>query len=169
MLSLRFGSVPGVFVTFSSPPTAVTWLTRTSANTECGQRQCQTCTPFISLRLVRLHRSLRPTPFRYPSRSPCPGPRLILLTFWPARSFDQGPDLCGRCAAQAAWGHQLGFSRIDPPCGVWEPLVDTFPVDKPGGWRSYSPRRGSVSGPAAALGEESDNGAGAWHQKSLVG
>ena len=65
-----------------------------------------------------------------------------------ARSFDthkrhyQGLGLCGRCAAQAAWGHKLGFSRIDPPCDDCQPLVDTFPVDKPGKWRSNSPRRG---------------------------
>lgn len=70
-------------------------------------------------------------------------------TLWQARSFDtnkrhyQGLGLCGPCAAQAAWGHQLGFSRIDPPCGVCQPLVDTFPVDKPGMWRSHSPRRGA--------------------------
>lgn len=68
-------------------------------------------------------------------------------TFRQARYFDankrhyQGLGLCGACAAQAAWGHQLGFSRIEPPCPECQPLVATFPVDKPGKWRSNSPRR----------------------------
>jgi hypothetical protein len=36
--------------------------------------------------------------------------------------------VCGRCAAQAAWGHALGFAQIDyPPCEACQPLVDTFP------------------------------------------
>lgn len=70
-------------------------------------------------------------------------------TYRQARSFDtnkrhyEALGLCGRCAAQAAWGHQLGFSRIKPPCGGCWPLVDTIPVDKTGKWRSKSPRRGA--------------------------
>ena len=51
--------------------------------------------------------------------------------------------LCYPCAAQAAWGHQLGFSRINPPCLECQSLVDTFPVARPGRWRSNSPRRGA--------------------------
>jgi len=52
--------------------------------------------------------------------------------------------LCRACAAQAAWGHQLGFSRVvHQPCHECQPIVDTFPVARPGRWRSYSPRRGA--------------------------
>jgi hypothetical protein len=36
--------------------------------------------------------------------------------------------LCHRCASQAAWGHQNGFSLIRPPCDACQPIVDTFPV-----------------------------------------
>lgn len=66
-----------------------------------------------------------------------------------ARTFDATKrhymqlGLCGRCAAQAAWGHQLGFSESKPPCHGCQSIVDTFPVDKPGKWRSNSPRRGA--------------------------
>lgn len=63
--------------------------------------------------------------------------------------------LCSRCAPQAAYGHQLGFSRAQPPCKKCQPIVDTFPVAKPNQWRSNSPRRGakfsdSICPPAGA-------------------
>lgn len=56
--------------------------------------------------------------------------------------------LCHACAAQAAWGHQLGFgyvvnrpwgdsARIKAPCRVCAPIVATFPVARPNGWRSF--------------------------------
>ncbi|SKB44229.1 hypothetical protein SAMN05660473_00722 [Arthrobacter sp. 49Tsu3.1M3] len=70
-------------------------------------------------------------------------------TLWQARTFKtmkrhyERLGLCRVCAAQAAWGHQLGFSRINPPCHDCQPIIDTFPVDKPGLWRSRSPRRGA--------------------------
>ncbi|BCW72415.1 hypothetical protein NicSoilB8_34590 [Arthrobacter sp. NicSoilB8] len=51
--------------------------------------------------------------------------------------------LCRVCAAQASFGHQRGFSQINPPCHECQPKVDDFPTDKPGLWRSYSPRRGA--------------------------
>jgi hypothetical protein len=66
-----------------------------------------------------------------------------------ARTFDstklryQRLGLCRFCAAQASWGHQLGFSRSNPPCDECQPLVDTFPVAKPERWKSTSPRRGA--------------------------
>ncbi|NYD78436.1 hypothetical protein SAMN05216555_10988 [Arthrobacter cupressi] len=65
-----------------------------------------------------------------------------------ARTFDrikrhyEGLGLCGPCAAQAAWGHQIGFSQSKAPCEDCQPIVDGFPVAKPNGWRSNSPRRG---------------------------
>lgn len=34
--------------------------------------------------------------------------------------------LCNACAGQAAYGHQLGFHRIQPPCG--EDAGKTLPV-----------------------------------------
>jgi hypothetical protein len=51
--------------------------------------------------------------------------------------------LCYACAAQAAWGHQLGFSLSKPPCPACQPVVNTFPVRRPNQWRSYSPRHGA--------------------------
>jgi hypothetical protein len=52
--------------------------------------------------------------------------------------------LCRICAAQAAWGHQLGFSRVTKqPCRECQPFVDRFPRARPGKWRSYSPRSGA--------------------------
>lgn len=44
--------------------------------------------------------------------------------------------LCYRCASQAAWGHQLGFSVVHPPCEGCQPLVATFPEEKSNGWRT---------------------------------
>lgn len=43
--------------------------------------------------------------------------------------------LCYACAAQAAYGHQLGFSRINPPCAVCVPIIAAFPVRAVGPWR----------------------------------
>lgn len=66
-----------------------------------------------------------------------------------ARTFDatkrhyERLGLCRTCAAQAGWGHQLGFSRINQPCKRCQALVDTFPVARSGRWRSNSPRRGA--------------------------
>lgn len=50
--------------------------------------------------------------------------------------------LCHRCAAQAAWGHQCGFSVIEPPCAWCLPLVLDLPVNASGDWRKL--RRGRV-------------------------
>ena len=44
--------------------------------------------------------------------------------------------LCHACAAQAAYGHQLGFSHVRPPCGACQPLVDAFDVPAVNGWRT---------------------------------
>jgi hypothetical protein len=51
--------------------------------------------------------------------------------------------LCLRCAAKAAWGHQQGFTKVNPPCFACLPVVLSFPVNEPGEWRSDSPRRGA--------------------------
>lgn len=67
-----------------------------------------------------------------------------------ARAFDamkrhyERLGLCRVCAAQASWGHQLGFSRLaKQPCHECQAIIDTFPVARPGRWRSSSPRRGA--------------------------
>lgn len=51
--------------------------------------------------------------------------------------------LCRPCAAQAAWGHQVGFSQSKPPCRKCQPFVDSFPTKRANGWRSLSQRRGA--------------------------
>lgn len=38
-----------------------------------------------------------------------------------------GAGLCDKCAAQAAWGHQIGFSRINAPCADCAAVVGAFP------------------------------------------
>lgn len=50
--------------------------------------------------------------------------------------------LDSRCAAQAAYGSQDGFAEVRPPCENCLPIVDTFPTEEPGPWRSYSRRHG---------------------------
>ena len=45
--------------------------------------------------------------------------------------------LCHRCAAQAAWGHQIGFSRLEhAPCQTCAAVVAAMPKQQPNGWRS---------------------------------
>jgi hypothetical protein len=46
-----------------------------------------------------------------------------------------GLGLCHVCSAQAAYGHQLGFSRIHPPCEKCAPIVEGFPFPAVGPWR----------------------------------
>ena len=36
--------------------------------------------------------------------------------------------LCPRCASQAAWGHQNGFSTLHEPCIDCKPLVALLPI-----------------------------------------
>lgn len=66
-----------------------------------------------------------------------------------AQTFDYNKNhyvklgLCSPCAAQAAWGHQLGFSKSKPPCQECRPLVACFPVKEASNWRSLSPRHGA--------------------------
>jgi hypothetical protein len=45
--------------------------------------------------------------------------------------------LCDACAAQAAWGHALGFQNINDPCAECQPLVNALPDAGPRGskWR----------------------------------
>lgn len=45
--------------------------------------------------------------------------------------------LCSPCAAQAAWGHAVGFQKIHDPCIVCQPIVTNFSHPGPRGskWR----------------------------------
>ncbi len=46
--------------------------------------------------------------------------------------------LCHVCAAQAAYGHQVGFTRINQPCPDCAGVVVGFPDGAANGWRSQS-------------------------------
>ena len=60
--------------------------------------------------------------------------------------------LCPTCAAQIAWGTQLGFARTTrEPCQTCTPLVALLPVAKPGGWRTVVGRAANWA-PWAACG-----------------
>jgi hypothetical protein len=50
--------------------------------------------------------------------------------------------LCNGCAGQAAYGHQMGFAAVHPPCPACEKVIAAFPIEKPNGWRT---RGGKVS------------------------
>lgn len=45
--------------------------------------------------------------------------------------------LCEPCAAKAAWGHAIGFQKIEDPCVSCQPIVNAFPDEGPRGskWR----------------------------------
>lgn len=45
--------------------------------------------------------------------------------------------LCYTCASQAAYGHQLGFSRIWPSCTECFLIVQNFPIEAGNGWRHW--------------------------------
>src|SRR5699024_126212 len=61
--------------------------------------------------------------------------------------------LCTPCASQAAWGAQIGYSRVRPPCEECAAAVAEFPgAEHVNGWRSWPertvhhrPRRDSVA------------------------
>lgn len=55
--------------------------------------------------------------------------------------------LCVRCAAQAAYGHQHGFSTVRRPCTACRSVVERFPVGKPNGWRALPSETGFASRP----------------------
>lgn len=46
--------------------------------------------------------------------------------------------LCHVCAAQAAFGHQVGFTRINQPCPDCATVVAGLPDKAANGWRSQS-------------------------------
>lgn len=73
-------------------------------------------------------------------------------TFGTVKGHYLNLGLCGPCAAQAAFGHQIGFSRSNPPCEGCLPTISSFPVKEPGPWRSSSPRRGAEFSLTASIG-----------------
>lgn len=63
--------------------------------------------------------------------------------------------LCEGCAAQAAWGHQCGFTAIRPPCGACLKVIAAFPIEKPNGWRTRGGTATRTRTDNRALAEES--------------
>lgn len=72
--------------------------------------------------------------------------------------------LCYVCAAQAAYGHQLGFARVNPPCVVCVGVVAGFPDGAANGWRSHSIRKAALG----AYGTPTERAAYSLAQKSYV-
>lgn len=70
---------------------------------------------------------------------------------WTRRNSQYAEALgCYRCAAQLAWGHQVGFGRLEhQPCDDCAPLVAAFPQPTGGAWRALP--RGVRSLPPARL------------------
>lgn len=64
--------------------------------------------------------------------------------------------LCHSCAAQAAYGHQLGWSKVNQPCTVCRPIVAAFPQPQVNDWRS-KPRDASKTLPAPVEDDLADN------------
>ena len=61
--------------------------------------------------------------------------------------------LCHICAAQAAFGHSIGFSHSHPPCAVCAPIVAAFPHPATAPWRKLlkaADERRSVAAKAKA-------------------
>ena len=56
------------------------------------------------------------------------------------RYFDAG--LCHHCAAQAAYGHAQGWSRVETPCPICVPVMALLPIRKVRGWRALRPDGG---------------------------
>lgn len=46
--------------------------------------------------------------------------------------------LCPRCSSQGAWGHQLGFSNVKPPCNPCAAIVAEFPTPSANGWHQLT-------------------------------
>ncbi len=68
-----------------------------------------------------------------------------------ARSFESVKNnalafgLCLHCSSRLAWGHQNGFSQLEPPCEEDSSLVETLPAKKQNGWSTVAGRASSSS------------------------
>jgi hypothetical protein len=80
--------------------------------------------------------------------------------------------LCHACAAQAAYGHQLGFGLhehargnhvtlegVHPPCAVCAPIVAEFPIPAARGWRKHPSATSEALGLGAGQGPSPGHGA----------
>ncbi|GIG37933.1 hypothetical protein Cpa01nite_33140 [Cellulomonas pakistanensis] len=83
------------------------------------------------------------------SANPQPRPSATTLpeTIEQARTWERVKNhalafgICHACAAQLAWGHQLGFAETTrPPCDSCLAVVAQLPLQKLNGWRSVSGR-----------------------------
>lgn len=54
------------------------------------------------------------------------------------RSWYERAGVCPRCSSQGAWGHQLGFSNVKPPCTPCGLIVAEFPVPTLNDWRQLT-------------------------------
>jgi len=63
-------------------------------------------------------------------------------TIGQARTFDSRASqyrragLCDVCAAQCAFGHQKGFTKVRQPCPDCISLIRLFPREALNGWRA---------------------------------
>ena len=56
--------------------------------------------------------------------------------------------LCPVCAAQAAWGHQNGFTSIHPPCDNCQEIVETLTINKAGPWKAIDTKKRRADPPS---------------------
>lgn len=80
-----------------------------------------------------------------PVRSPSPAsqpPETLSQAEWWQRVYGwyDRAGLCPRCCAQGAWGHQLGFSNVKPPCNPCAVIVAEFPAKVSNGWCQLTQR-----------------------------
>jgi hypothetical protein len=61
--------------------------------------------------------------------------------------------LCWTCSAQAAYGHQLGFARIEQPCPLCVGVVADLPKGEVNGWRSMPVSSSAAASTTASGGE----------------
>jgi hypothetical protein len=72
--------------------------------------------------------------------------------------------LCYPCASQLAWGVQNGFATVRTPCVDCAPLVETWAVKRPSGWRTPT---GTLSRPPAWAAHTSDEAESAGSGREL--
>lgn len=84
------------------------------------------------------HRVVEP-PAHSPAK-PTHSPETPLQADWWMRtkSWYERAGLCPRCSAQGAWGHQLGFSNVKPPCNSCAAIVTEFPTSATNSWNQLT-------------------------------
>ena len=94
-----------------------------SGHPEVPVRRKAVRTPYKALDRGEMARKIAPTN-RPQDR---PETRSQAHTWDRVKTHYEKAGLCGACAAQAAYGHQLGFHKINPPCDHCSYVV--LPVD----------------------------------------